>query len=187
YAQYILAVTLSAGATGALVASVSPPRIHPFTLEIERDVYPVEAIAFMRDHRLTGKTITFFDWGQQVLWELPNNPVSFDGRLDTVYPPSVMEAHWRFYRGENPGPGFDPAQAEVALLPTGSGATTRLLGMGWIEVYQDPLASVLVKNRAQFAGLANLSLPFRRGLDAVRGREPFPAALPALAAPHAPR
>jgi hypothetical protein len=176
------AAVIALGAAGVvcLGASLSSPREHPFTIEVPRDTYPVAAIGFIRAHDLTGNTLTFFDWGEQVLWELPGNPVSFDGRLDTVYSPEIMNAHWRLYAGESPGPALDLARAAIALLPTGSGGVDYLRQAGWKLVYRDPLASVLIENPAHFPTLAQSPLPVFAGIHAVQGREPFPDTPPLL-------
>lgn len=171
----VLALGLLCGGGWCLRASVAAPREHPLRIEVPRDVFPVAAIDFIRAHRLTGNTLCFFDWGQQVLWELPDNPVSFDGRLDTVYPAAVMDAHWRLYAGQEPGPALDIARAKVALLPTSSPAVGWLLHRHWRIVYGDPLAAVLVN------GPATALQPQLAAADAVSGRAPFPDAPPVLA------
>ncbi|GIK99991.1 MAG: hypothetical protein BroJett029_42000 [Alphaproteobacteria bacterium] len=181
-----LAGALLAAGVIALGASLTP-RTAPFTMEVPKDTYPVTAVAFMRDHGLAGRTLTFFDWGQMVLWELPHNPVSFDGRLDTVYPDAIRDAHWRFYAGEDPGPGLDPAAASVALLPTAYGAVDWLRRAGWTLVYRDPLASVLVRTPADHPALATLRLPVQLGPAAVSGRVRFPDRPPLLATELRPR
>jgi hypothetical protein len=176
------AAVIALGMAGVvcLGASLSSPREHPFTIEVPRGTYPVAAIGFIRAHDLTGNTLTFFDWGEQVLWELPGNPVSFDGRLDTVYSPEIMDAHWRLYAGESPGPALDQTRAEIALLPTGSGGVAYLRQAGWRLVYRDPLASVLIENPAHFPTLTRSTLPVFASAQAVRGREPFPDTPPLL-------
>ncbi|MFZ5496826.1 MAG: hypothetical protein ACOZE5_16015 [Verrucomicrobiota bacterium] len=169
----ILAVALTLGGAWCLAASVVPRR-QPFTMAVPRDLYPVEAIRFMREQGLTGNTVTFFDWGQQVLWELPDNPVSFDGRLDTVYPAAVRDAHWRLYAGAAPGPALDLERARYALLPSASAGIDVLRRHGWSSVYADPLATVL-----QRGGATGPARP--GGADAVSGSEPFPDSPPVLA------
>jgi hypothetical protein len=168
-----LAALLLLAGTGCLLASIAT-RAHPFRIEVARDEFPVDAIAFIRTQRLSGNTITFFDWGQQVLWELPDNPVSFDGRLDTVYPKEIMDAHWRLYAGQQPGPALKLDEAVVALLPTASGGIGLLRRHGWSVAYADPLATVLTR--------APATAPARHGTAAaLRARVPFPDAPPALA------
>lgn len=184
-AQAAAGAALAAAGVAAIAASLGS-RVHPFAMEVPADVYPLSAIAFMREHALKGNTVTFFDWGQQVLWELPDNPVSFDGRLDTVYPRDVMDAHWRLYAGESPGRGFDLARAAVALLPTGSGGIDLMRNDGWHLAYRDPLASVLVRQAAEFPRLAARPTVLA-GPVAVRGRARFPDELPLLATAQRPR
>ncbi len=182
-----LAGALVAAGVLALGASLPPTRSAPFTIAVPKDTYPVTAIAFMREHGLTGRTLTFFDWGQMVLWELPHNPVSFDGRLDTVYPDAIRDAHWRFYAGDDPGPALDLAAAAVALLPTGYGAVDRLRLTGWTLVYRDPLASILVRDPIAYPALATLRQPVQLGPAATAGRARFPDQPSLLATKQRPR
>ncbi len=172
------ALGLLAAGGWCLRQSTAAPRAWPFRMEVPRALFPVNAIEFIRAKHFTGHTITFFDWGQQVLWELPDNPVSFDGRLDTVYPAAVMEAHWRLYAGKDPGEGLDQANARVALLPTGSGGVDFLISRLWTVEYVDPLATVLIR-RPYF--IPTLPAPARGGEAAVTGSVPFPDAPPVLA------
>jgi hypothetical protein len=168
-----LAALLMLAGTGCLLAGIAT-RTHPFRIEVPRDEFPVDAIDFIRTHHLTGNTITFFDWGQQVLWELPDNPVSFDGRLDTVYPREIMDAHWRLYAGQEPGPALKLDEAAVALLPTASGGIGVLRRHGWSAAYADPLATVLTRAPATARARPDTATD-------LRARVPFPDAPPALA------
>jgi hypothetical protein len=172
-------------AGGACLWASTSPAVRPLAgrMAVPRDLFPVAAISFMQAHRVTGNTITFFDWGQHVLWELPDNPVSFDGRLDTVYPPEIMDAHWRLYAGQDPGPALRLARADCALLPSNSGGVRYLYEHGWSVVYHDPLATVLVRPRAL---IYDFSTTHDGGAGAIAGIVPFPDAPPALATRIAP-
>jgi len=180
-------VALLAAAAGCLYASVAAPRRQFWTMEVPRDVYPVSAIAFMRAQGLTGNTVTFFDWGQEVLWELPHNPVSFDGRLDTVYPSAIMDAHWNLYAGRSLDAALALDRAAVALLPTGSGGVDLLRGAGWRLGYRDPLATVLLKPGVSFFLPEGVRLPVLAGPAAVAGRAAFPDIPSVLAGRDRPR
>lgn len=169
----------------AIAKSVSSPRESPWRIEVERDFFPCAALEFLRDNPLEGNLLVFFDWGQHAMWELPRNRVSFDGRLDTVYPRRVIEAHWRFYRGSPAGVGDpDLRSADFALLPRRSGGAGVLLMAGWKLVYSDPLALVLVREPRRHPSLEAFTHPVQRGLEAVQGREPFPEVPSALARPN---
>ena len=154
------------------------PHQYPFRMEVPRSLFPVSAVEYMKVHRLTGDTITFFDWGQQMLWELPDNRVSFDGRLDTIYSRKVMDAHWRLYAGEDPGPDLPLDKARFALLPTSSRGVQVLYDRGWSILYHDPVAVVLAR-KPQWAPPGQKQ-PVDGGRAAVTGSVLFPDALPAL-------
>jgi hypothetical protein len=181
----VLAIlTLLAGGGAAVAKSFAAPREHPCSIEVERGLFPCAALEFLRGHPLEGTLLVFFDWGQQAMWELPRNRVSFDGRFDTVYPRTVIDAHWRFYRGESANaPAPDLLSADIALLPTSCGGVQTLLNARWTPVYVDPLAIVLVREPHRHASLRGQTLPVRRDLEAVQGRELFPEQPSSLARP----
>jgi hypothetical protein len=185
--QVSAAIALAAAGLACVIASFVAPKERPFTMEVERDVYPVSAIEFMQANQLEGKTITFFDWGQENLWELPNNPVSFDGRFDTGYPQPVIAAHWDFYSGKALRPEVNWREADLALLPTGSGGVRLLLATGWRSVYLDPLATVLVRAGGRHTAFRAGEGPRRAGTEALRGRKPFPDSPAVLGTAAAPR
>lgn len=174
--RHLATLLLLAGGGAALAASVAAPRVHPATIEIERDQFPCAALRFLRAHPVDGNLLVFFDWGQQALWELPRNRVSFDGRLDTVYPREVIEAHWAFYAGRPfARDGLNLEQAEVALLPSASPGVRTLQAARWTTVYIDPLATILIRDASRVPPVA---LPVHAGPEAVSGREMFPALRP---------
>ena len=123
----------------------------PTKVVVERNVFPVRAIEFMKLNGLQGRTLSHFDWSQQLLWELPQCTVSFDGRLDTVYPRDVIQAHWRLGEGDPAAYEFLRGQtADVALQPAGSAVWRLLEARGWTLVYRDELADVLVNRSGAF-------------------------------------
>ena len=149
------------------------------TMAVPRTQYPLAAIEFIRQHGLTGNLLVFFDWGELCLWELPDSAVSFDGRLDTCYPRPLIAEHWKFYRGTPcAATQLDLGKADLALLPHLPGAKWLAQQPGWMAAYVDPLAVVLVRDRARFPRLTALPLPVVAGPAAVTGRARFPDALP---------
>jgi hypothetical protein len=172
-------------ATGAMLSALGWRRDRAFTMEVPRDQYPVAAVEFIRQNAIEGDLLTWFDWGEMCLWELPNCRVSIDGRLDTCYPMPVIEAHWRFFAGgQETGPELDVRHAGVALLPIGlkGWSALRRLG-GWQPVYRDALAEVWVRDASRFHTLAGRDLPVIGRPEATAGRAPFPREPPDRAAP----
>jgi hypothetical protein len=159
--QMGVALLLLLGAAGMLLGAVGLHKDHPFTIEIPRTQYPVDAIRFMQAHTLTGNLIVFFDWGEMAIWELPDAPVSLDGRLDTCYPRDVITANWTLFKGSAPDPAhLDLAQAQLALLPPWlAGAQWLIEQQGWTLVYLDDTAALIVKTPADYPQLTPLTLP----------------------------
>jgi len=161
---------------GIIAATFTLHKKHFWTMEIPRAQYPVAAVNFIQQHDLHGNLLVFFDWGEMCIWDLPNSPVSIDGRLDSVYSPDVIAAHWKLYNGEP----FDTnalnlAHADFALLPSKlAGSFALAKNDGWQAVYYDDLAVVLVKNVRQFPELGGLKLPVQGGSSETEGRDAFP-------------
>ena len=151
-AQRVFTGLLLVVSTGIVVATLTLHKKHFWTMEIPRAQYPVASIQFIRQHDLHGNLLVFFDWGEMCIWDLPNSKVSIDGRLDSVYSPAIIDAHWKLYDGEP----FDTnalnlAHADFALLPSHlAGAATLAKNNGWHAVYFDELAVVLVRNPGNF-------------------------------------
>jgi hypothetical protein len=161
---------------GIVTATLTLHKRHFWTMEVPRAQFPVTAIDFIRQHDLHGNMLAFFDWGEMCIWNLPTSPVSIDGRLDSVFSPEVIAAHWKLYNAEP----FDTnalnlARADYALLPSHLAGSEALVKKdGWQPVYYDDLAVVLVKNARLFPGLATLKLPVQGGTIATEGRDAFP-------------
>ncbi|MDB4744058.1 hypothetical protein OAF98_06180, partial [Planctomicrobium sp.] len=75
------------------------------TLNVPRDRFPVDAIKFMADHRLEGRTYVTFNWAQYAIGVFANekldSTVAFDGRFRTCYPQEVIDIYFDFMFGED--------------------------------------------------------------------------------------
>ncbi len=72
-------------------------------LPVNRDVFPVDAIAFMKEHELNGRIVVTYDWAQYLIAARCVNSegrVAFDGRFRTCYPQEVVDMHFDFLYGE---------------------------------------------------------------------------------------
>ena len=176
--QRISAALLAAASAGIIFAAGKLHKEHAWTMEIPRNEYPVAALDFIKQHGVRGNMITFFDWGEECIWELPDSRVSIDGRLDTCYPRGVFDANWNFYNAEmSRQPALNLEQADFALLPPKmAGAGLLWQKLGWQPVYSDDVAVVLVKDLKQFPQLAGLQATVRGSVESVKGRVAFPNA-----------
>ncbi len=108
---------------------------------------PMNAIAFIREQRLTGNLVTDYGWGQCVIWHLfPDIRVAFDGRYRTVYP---AELEQQFLDWQRVGPKtkrtavLDDYPTELALVPAESLPDEYLKTRpDWAEVYRDEQAAI---------------------------------------------
>jgi hypothetical protein len=174
--QKFTALLCCLGAAGAGIATFTLHKEHPLTMEVPRGQYPAGAMDFMRKNEMWGRLLVFFDWGEEVIFELPQCPPSIDGRLDTCYSRELIDAHWQFYNGEP----YDQKvlhsdEADLALLPRNLAGTFELAKHpGWKVVYLDGLAAILARDPARFPALGQFNLPVTGPAVATQGRAAFP-------------
>jgi hypothetical protein len=79
-------------------------------LKVDRTVYPVDAIQYMADNRLSGRLVVTYNWAQYVIAALGSEQsaeegilVAFDGRFRTCYPRDVIDQHFDFVFGRESG------------------------------------------------------------------------------------
>jgi hypothetical protein len=163
-------------AVGILAAAFLMGKDHPLTIDVPKKQYPVSAIEFIKEHEIRGNLFVFFDWGEMCLWELPDSPVSVDGRLDTCYSREIITNHWQVYNAQPYDTNtLNLAKADFALLPSYlKGAFDLAKQPGWSPAYVDDTAVVLVRDAARFPLLAKETLPLIANKKASQGRAPFP-------------
>lgn len=110
--------------------------------------YPVDGVAFIREKGLHGNILTEFDWGQFVMWSLPDSKVSMDGRYETVYPDKVCREYFAFAYGK---PGAEEYLTkyphEIALLKERSVTSAQLAASpDWLLAYKGDGCLVFLKN-----------------------------------------
>lgn len=129
------------------------------SLRVERATYPVAAFEFIEQHRLEGRMVTEFNWGQYCLYAFwPRILVSVDGRFDTSYSRQVLDVNLDFMMGDRPhwrnrspetGPFhadrvLDLGQPNLALVDRQRFDCVRAIEQrpDWVLLYQDALAQV---------------------------------------------
>jgi len=121
---------------------------------VDKNAFPVDAFAYMRNEGLSGRLVAHFDWAQYALYAFsPPTTVQFDGRFETAYPEDVADMHFDFLLGDQGGrqPTGDPARIlefhdpELVLVsrrylqPV---TTMRSRQDAWVLLYQDELAQI---------------------------------------------
>jgi hypothetical protein len=115
-----------------------------------------EAGRFILENRLSGRMLTWFDWGEYAIWHFsPQIRVSLDGRRETVYSDAFVAAHLQLY--------FEPDSQQALLrrlapdyawLPVGVPLVTTLERLGWYREYSGPISVVLARRRGHAAPVA---------------------------------
>jgi hypothetical protein len=123
-----------------------------------------EAAAFIRDSRLSGRMLTWFDWGEYAIWFLsPQIKVSMDGRRETIYSDSMLGLHNAIYRAE---PGWQDALKRIdpqhVWLPTTIPTLNEIEQMGYRPVFRTGQSAVLSRDPSILtpaSGTSELSIP----------------------------
>jgi hypothetical protein len=128
-----------------------------------RSQYPVDALQYMVDYRLGGKTVVAFNWAQYAIAAMGDDiQVQFDGRFDTCYPQEVIDQHFDWLlgdtgprdRAESSGPidatrVLEEGQPDLVLVdrryPTTKAvmdAAAREASPKWTLLYSDAVAEL---------------------------------------------
>ena len=120
-----------------------------FSSRLSADIrYPAGAVAFMRQHHLSGNVLCEFAWGEYLIWQLyPSSRVFIDSRYDMVYPPRVINDDLTFFF-DRPG-----AAAVLRAYPHGFvmiPPRCRAYGLvrhaaDWTLIYQDSDAALFAR------------------------------------------
>lgn len=102
------------------------------------------AAQVIADSRLSGRLLTWFDWGEYAIWHFaPGLKVSMDGRRETVYTDEIIQAHRRLYAGDPTSLGYlNELQADFAWLPNQLPLNASLATAGWTQVFRGSLSSI---------------------------------------------
>jgi hypothetical protein len=96
-----------------------------------------EAGRFITLNQLKGRLLTWFDWGEYAIWHFgPDLRVSIDGRRETVYSDRTIQAHRRFYAGDETATAYLRAlDPDYIWLPRRVPIAGRLAEQGWVAVF----------------------------------------------------
>lgn len=114
--------------------------------------YPYKAVAMIKERDLPVNILNHYNWGGYVIWQLPEHKVFIDGRMDNflVEGKSFLSEFARIQRMEGGWEEkLDEYGVETVLLPPDWQLVDELKGSdGWVLVYEDEAASVLVREDA---------------------------------------
>jgi hypothetical protein len=104
-----------------------------------------EAGAVFASHRLSGRMLSWFDWGQYVIWHAgPELQVSMDGRRETVYSDAFVARHMALYfQPDGTLDLLNALNADLAWLPADLPLTAALDRAGWQRHFTGPGSVIL--------------------------------------------
>jgi hypothetical protein len=115
-------------------------------ITFEPNEYPVAAVQALKAGAAHGNLAVPLDWGAYVLWHLaPGIKPSIDGRFATVFPESVVDDNFSFYRGDDNWRRLIDNYPTEAVLAPSDWQLPITHEPGWQKVYEDPVATMYVR------------------------------------------
>ena len=124
---------------------------HGTRIRYSRMAYPIDALAFLRQHDLRGNLALPFHWGSYTIHHLDDRVrVFIDGRFEAVYPRQVLDDYFAFVRGRDGWERvLDAYPTDIVLLQRAHGIHPRLFARNdFAYVYSDPTSLVFVRRNA---------------------------------------
>ena len=115
-----------------------------FQLRVDPEFYPLYAVKFMKDNGLNGNILLPFEWGEYVIFKLPQSKVAIDGRFRTVYPDKIfLQTHvfsegWKGWQYV-----LDFYPTDIILLDQKNQEMENT--PGWVKIYQDQVARIFIR------------------------------------------
>jgi hypothetical protein len=163
------AVAITVAAIGAMLVPAAPLiSRYASCLPVDGPWVPdPDAARFIALNRLTGRLVTWFDWGEYAIWHFgPDLRVSMDGRRETVYSEQTIQAHRRFYAADDTAfPYLRVLNPDYIWVPQRLPIAARLADAGWATVFSGPISVVFARPGAG---------PFQQVAMASTGMRCFP-------------
>lgn len=124
-------------------------KTNPLEIEIPTGKFPVDTVAFMRKHQISGNALVFFDWAEYCIWKLyPDCSVFLDGRFRSAYSLRTINDYFNFlYLGKNWDNALNHYPADIVLIHRGNPVYEKMLVMpGWKPAYQSRFAGLFLKS-----------------------------------------
>jgi hypothetical protein len=121
--------------------------------------YPVAATDFIKQRGLHGNLLTYFSWGEYLIWHLgPQSKVFMDGRYDTVYPQHVLIEFFAFNYGQlGAGIALEKYPTDYVLIPPDLASRKMLDARSdWRLIYRDGIALLYARADSAAAKVAGL-------------------------------
>jgi hypothetical protein len=129
----------------------------PNKIIIETAKQPYNAIKFIRDNKLNGNLLCYFNWAQMAMWYLNDqSKIAFDGRFRTVYSKKIEDEYFSFQNVDKDWSKIlNKYDTDIILMPSDwPGGELLLKDKDWLLIYKsDNLKSKETKNIGEKASI----------------------------------
>jgi len=121
----------------------------PLNVKVNNTRFPVRAVEFIKQNKISGNLLVVFNWGSYALWKLyPRCRISVDGRYEEVYPEWFINEAARFHyigKGSSWMDIINKYHTDAILVDKKYEAYNYLVRVNsWKVVYQDDISAVFV-------------------------------------------
>lgn len=115
-----------------------------FQIKVKKFYYPVYEVDFLKNNNLNGNILTLMNWGEYLIWHLPDSRVSVDGRYWTVYSPKLLRQNMIFHHGWQGWEHFLKFYRHDLILTHFNNMELEN-AKGWVKIFQGPRARIFVR------------------------------------------
>lgn len=136
-------------ALAGLIIAIGFPRPAALASQTEKSS-PVDAVAYIRSHHLSGPMLNDYAYGGYLIWAMPEQPVFIDGRAEIYEWAGVLSQYMNWNNlSADPNALLDKYNIRFCLLNSSS-HMIRVLTMTrrWKVVYTDRVSAILVRSAA---------------------------------------
>jgi hypothetical protein len=124
---------------------ISVPLDNAVNTQALRDLFPYDAVQFLRSREPEGPIFNSYNWGAYILWELyPDYRTFVDGRTD-LFDDEILKSYLATWRGEPEWREvFDRWNIHLVFVEPNAPLRDQLELNGWKSIYVDDQAIILV-------------------------------------------
>jgi hypothetical protein len=124
---------------------------------------PVKAVAFLKEHRLSGNMLNDYVYGGYLIWAAPEHPVFIDGRADVFEWTGVFDdfGRWATLRSD-PRKLLDKYGIDFCLISREAPMARVLPLIGWNSIYSDAQSVIFTRPGSQASPRQSSSKPNRQ-------------------------
>lgn len=133
----------------------------PLGIQVPRDQFPIEAMAFLKRNNVEANALVFFDWAELCIWHLhPHVRVFLDGRFRSAYTLDTITTYLDFlYMEENPMAALDNYPTDLVFVHVDNPCSRMMRSLpGWAIAYEDHMAIIFAKEEVHQALLRKIAM-----------------------------